>query len=301
MSGAESAGVRHGGRWFTSGQVETIRRTVQWLPRLNRTELAATVCEHLGWHSPSGKPQVRACGKLLEALEAQGLLALPSKQVQAPAPPRRPPRLTARSEAQAPVRGRLGDLAPVSVEPAVSREAIGLCNEYIERYHPLGYKQPFGYSLRYRVRSGTLDLGWLCLAGAAKALTVRDRWIGWSPAERLARLPWVVNNTRFLILPWVRVEHLASHVLGRIARRLAEDWQARWSYRPVLLETFVDPVHYAGTCYRAAGWQLLGETTGTGLVRPGHRYTTRPKRLFVKPLQRDFRACLCRVDGEDVA
>jgi hypothetical protein len=142
MSEAESGGVRHGGRWFTSGQVETIRRTVRWLPRLNRTELAATVCEHLGWYSPSGKPQVRACGKLLEALEAQGVLALPAA--------RRRPRCR-----------RLGDLAPVSMEPAVSREDIGLCNEYIERYHPLGYKQPFGYSLRYRVRSGAQDLGWL--------------------------------------------------------------------------------------------------------------------------------------------
>ncbi len=103
----------------------------------------------------------------------------------------------------------------------------------------------------------------------------------------------MVNNSRFLIFPWIKVVNLASHVLGQLARRVGDDWQRRWGYRPLLLETFVDPAHFQGRCYRAAGWELLGRTTGEGLVRPGRRYQTRPKLIFAKPLQADFRRLLC--------
>ena len=106
-------------------------------------------------------------------------------------------------------------------------------------------------------------------------------------------LPWVVNNQRFLIFPWVSVKDLASHVLGQVAARLADDWQARWGYTPLLLETFVDPAHYRGTCYRAAGWECLGETSGRGLARPGRQYKSSPKLVFVKPLNPEFRTRLC--------
>jgi hypothetical protein len=131
------------------------------------------------------------------------------------------------------------------------------------------------------------------LAGAAKAVERRDRWIGWSAQERQRHLPWVANNTRFLIFPWVQIRHLASHVLGQLRRRVREDWFERWGYRPVLLETFVDRQRYQGTCYRAAGWIELGETSGRGLPRPGRTYTSTPKRIFVRPLVKDFRAQLC--------
>jgi hypothetical protein len=131
------------------------------------------------------------------------------------------------------------------------------------------------------------------LSGPAKALTARDRWIGWEDRQRLKNLPWVLNNSRFLIFPWVEVANLASHVLGQLARRVGDDWEARWGYRPLLLETFVDPAHFHGGCYRAAGWELLGRTTGEGLVRPGRQYRTSPKLIFAKPLQADFRRLLC--------
>jgi hypothetical protein len=135
-------------------------------------------------------------------------------------------------------------------------------------------------------------LGCILLSGAAKVLRERDRWIGWSDRQRLANLPWVVNNSRFLIFPWVRVANLASHALGHLARRAAEDWEVRWGYRPLLLETFVDPAHFRGSCYRAAGWTLLGRTSGEGLVRPAKQYRTSPKLIFAKALQADFRALL---------
>jgi len=157
----------------------------------------------------------------------------------------------------------------------------------------LGFKKPFGCRLRYFIFCESGPLGCILLAGAAKSMGIRDKWIGWSDENRLKNLPWIVNNTRYLIFPWINVKHLASHVLGQLARRVRDDWYERFGYRPLLLETFVDPAHYQGTCYLAAGWSHLGNTTGEGLRRPGREYKTTPKMLFAKPLVRDFREQLC--------
>jgi hypothetical protein len=132
----------------------------------------------------------------------------------------------------------------------------------------------------------------MLFSGAAKALTPRDSWIGWSADERLRNLGFVVNNNRFLIFPWVKIRYLASHVLSKVIRRLRQDWYARWDYRPVLLETFVDPQYFDGTCYRAANWIWLGMTSGKGLVRQGKNYKTSPKKIFVYPLVDNFRQVL---------
>ncbi|MBW2164198.1 MAG: DUF4338 domain-containing protein, partial [Deltaproteobacteria bacterium] len=161
------------------------------------------------------------------------------------------------------------------------------------RYHYLGYKKPFGYVLRYFIVSEQGFLGCLMFAGASKALAARDRWIGWTQIQRLRNLAWVINNSRFLIFPWVQVKNLASHILGRVARRVREDWQERGGYSPVLAETFVDPQYYGGICYKAANWQYLGMTTGEGLVRKGRTYTTTSKKIFVKPLVKDWQFFLC--------
>ncbi len=200
---------------------------------------------------------------------------------------------SSRSDPQPPIETSLAALGPVGLSPLTQPADRSLCNEYIQRYHYLGYKQPFGYRQRYFLQAGANRLGCILLSGPAKALTARDRWIGWDDRQRLKNLPWVVNNSRFLIFPWVKVTNLASHVLGQLARRVGDDWQRRWGYRPLLLETFVDPAHFQGSCYRAAGWELLGRTTGEGLVRPGRRYQTSPKLIFAKPLQADFRCLLC--------
>ena len=170
---------------------------------------------------------------------------------------------------------------------------MGLWNEYVERFHPLGYKGAFGYRLRYFIRSGSQHLGCVLLGGAAKAIAVRDRWIGWDERTRLCNLPRVINNSRFLIFPHVRIPHLASHVLGQLARRVRADWQQQWGFTPLLLETFVDPSRFRGICYRAAGWELLGETSGRGLTRPGKSYRSTPRLMLVKPLDDSFRQRLC--------
>jgi hypothetical protein len=280
------------GREISITEIEEIRETVATFWRLSREELIVTICEHLGWQSASGSPKTNACSKLLEKLESQGFLKLPAKQVSSRKGLRKPC-LTERSEPQPQIEGGIRDVGPVRLEVVRERQETELWNEYVNRYHYLGYKRPFGCFARYFVESERGRLGCLLFAGAAKSLGKRDRWIGWSASSRLRNLGWVVNNTRFVIFPWVKVKYLASHVLGQAIRRLREDWEERWSYRPVLVETFVDPQYYVGTCYRASNWQYLGMTTGEGLVRKGRSYTTSPKQIFVRPLVDDFRTVLC--------
>jgi hypothetical protein len=280
------------GREISISEMEEIRETVTTFFRLSRKELAQTLCEHLGWYSVTGSPKVDACLKLLEKLASQGYLSLPPKHPVSPVE-QQTPNPTARTEPQPAIECRLAEVGSVHLEVVRGREETQLWNEYVHRYHYLGYKQPFGCFARYFVESDHGRLGCLLFSGAAKALGERDQWIGWSESSRLRNLGRVVNNTRFVIFPWAKVKNLASHVLGQAARRIGKDWQERWSYRPILLETFVDPQYYDGTCYRAANWQYLGMTTGEGLVRKGKSYTTSPKKIFVKPLAADFRTELC--------
>jgi len=198
-----------------------------------------------------------------------------------------------KTQPQEEVAGNLSDILPVSLRVAHDKEEVSLVNEYLHRYHYLGYKKPFGCHLRYLIEAQGMILGCMLFSGAAKALRPRDRWIGWSKDERLRNLGFVVNNGRFLIFPWVNVRYLASHVLGKMVRVLAQDWYEQWGYRPVLLETFVDPQHFDGTCYQAANFTYLGMTSGTGLTRPGKKYTSSPKKIFVCPLADNFRQVLC--------
>ncbi len=163
----------------------------------------------------------------------------------------------------------------------------------MDRYHYIGYKKPFGYRIRYFIRSGDTLLGCLLFSGAAKAIRCRDQWIGWTPEQRLQNLPWIINNSRFLIFPWVKVKNLASHVLGKANRCIANDWEEKWGFSPVLMETFVDPKSYKGTSYIAANWTCLGMTTGKGLLRQNKRYETSPKKTFIKPIANNFRDRLC--------
>lgn len=284
-----------GERRITPEELEAARQTVRLCSGLSRTELARTICEHWGWVTASGAHKVTACLKVLEELEDQGLLRLPGK---------RPMTrwntdqacgavLTERTNPGAPLVGKLLEVGSVGLEVIQSRDPGQLWNEYVERYHYLGYRQPFGCSVRYFIVSQAGLLGCLLMAGAAKALAARDQWIGWDRQCREQNLPWVINNTRLLIFPWVQIPHLGSHVLGQLARRVRQDWQERWGYGPLLMETFVDPEKFRGTCYRAAGWIELGRTTGRGLARAGQVYQSTPKLLYVKALAGDFRERLC--------
>lgn len=284
----------HCGRQFATSELQQIQEVVALFPQLSFNELTHTICEQLGWRTASGEHKVEACRKLLEKMEACGQVRLPTLRGYRTHQQRRGERadLVAREPAE-PLAGNLGEYAPIHVVPVAGKEEKARCIADVDRYHNLGYRKPIGFSAHYSIESSRGRLGYLIMAGAAKQLGIRDRWIGWDNAHRLRNLPWVVNNVRFLLFPWVHVRYGASHALGQLARRLAADWQERWGYRPVLLETFVDPQCYDGTCYRAAGWIELGLTTGTGLCRPGRIYRTTPKMLFVRSLTADFRSCLC--------
>jgi hypothetical protein len=274
-------------------ELAQIRETVETFCHLSQTELAHTVCEHLGWHTASGSNKVDACLKLLKTLEARGLIQLPAKADVSCSPRKKPPVNNRLALTQEPVEGKLAEIGPINVRVVIDKEETAIFNEYLRRYHYLGYKRPFGCFLRYFVEGPGSILGCILFSGAAKALKSRDQWIGWSTNERSRNQGFVVNNGRFLIFPWVRVKNLASHALGKVVRVLGRDWQEQWGYRPVLLETFVDPQFYDGTCYQAANFKYLGITSGTGLVRKGKTYSTSPKKIFVYPLADNFRQVLC--------
>ena len=254
------------GRSISEQEIEQICETVELFPRLAMRELVSTICEHIGWHTAAGGLKENACEKLLRKLESRGMLKLPAK-LRRGGGARRRITFTEKTAVGHQISCSLRDLGPVRLE-LVEGEEKRLWNEYVHRYHPLGYKQPFGYRMRYFIVCELGRLGCMLFSGAAKELGARERWIGWTDEQRLQRLAWVVNNSRHLVFPWVQVPNLSSHVLAQLARRIAGDWQKRWSYQPVLMETFVDP-HYAGSCYKAAGWEYLGMTTGEGLVRQG--------------------------------
>lgn len=295
MPKAGIGSVVRGGRKITREELEAARETVGLCSGLSRKELARTVCEHWGWVTATGRHKETACLNVLEELEAKGHLRLPGKRKmtrwssdQAGGAVR-----TLRTKPGAPLVGDLAGLGLVWLEVVEGREAQQLWNQYVDRYHYLGYRQPFGCYLRYFIRSEAGLLGCVLVAGAAKAIQGRDEWIGWNKQRRQQNLPWLINNTRFLIFPWIEIRHLASHVLGQLARGVGEDWRRRWGYRPLLMETFVDRAKFPGTCYQAAGWIELGETTGRGLRRKGHGYSSTPKLIYLKALSRDFRQRLC--------
>jgi uncharacterized protein DUF4338 len=293
--------ITFNGRTFSVeelGVIQTLTRDCAGLPR---TELASTLCELLDWRRPTGRLKTHEGRLLLERLAMKGLVALPPLRV---ALAHRGPRPAPRSPDGAPapdVVGSVRDVLPLVLEavPPGRHGPSRLWRELIGRYHYLGDRVPVGATLRYLVRAARdpdhvlACLGW---TSAAWRIAVRDRWIGWSEAQRRQALPYVVNNSRFLILPWVHVADLASHILARCARQLPADWEARYGVRPLLLETLVDPARFQGTCYRAANWLPLGETVGRGRmdranVLAGHA----PKRVYIYPLGRHVQQRLCTV------
>jgi len=292
MSISEELTFRQGDREFGREDIQLILQTFKLFPTLSQSELLETVCENLNWLTASGFPKRHACKQLLFQMEEQGLVQLPQKRCQG-AKSRPPPLKTAQTDPPETLNVSLKELGTVYVEPVTSDKERHLWNEYIERYHPLRYKHPFGYAIRYFVHVNNQYLGCIMLSGASRALAPRDTWIGWKPKQRKANLSWIVNNSRYLIFPWVKIPHLASHVLGKLARRVATDWEERWGFRPLLLETFVDPIYFSGICYQAAGWELLGETSGRGLAQPGKTYTSSPKLIYIKSLSKQCQSLLC--------
>jgi len=273
------------GREFTQKELELIKETVNMFSNLSRTELAYTICEHLEWYTATGNYKFRSAFNLLEKLHKQGKIKLPAKQ-KSKKYKKRAPKITSRTDKPGlEITGTVSDYSPIKAVKLTNKKRKKLWNEYIERYHNLGYKFPFGARQRYFI-IGKVDgkdrvLGCLMFAAAAWALKERDKWIGWEEKHRSKYLNGIVNNTRFLIFPWVKVKNLASKSLSLTIKRICSDWKERYNYKPVLLETFVDEKEYTGSCYKAANWIYLGKTKGRGRQDRNREYLSSSKLIFV--------------------
>jgi len=281
----DGAGVVFCGRPFDASELQLICALVKRCAGLSRMELAHTVCELLQWQRPGGGLKARECREFLERLDNQGVLQLPPKRATKPVGSRTRVPLSAGGEAGAALQGEVGAFAPIVLAPVQTEPQRLLYRELVGRHHYLGHAVAFGAHLRYLFYSGEQVLGAMQFSSPAWRMAVRERWIGWDEPARRGNLQRVVSQSRFLILPWVRIANLASVVLSRALRRLRVDWQARYGVEPLLVETLVDESRYSGHCYRAANWIWLGHTSGRGRMDRAHRREgAAPKAVWVYPL-----------------
>lgn len=281
------------GRRFTREQLQQVIRTVGAFQNLSLKELALTVCEHFSWSNAGGALKVNSCLTLLKNLAARGLVTLPAKRI-TKKPKSRRVVVSEASNAKPTIRCSLENVGRIELRLVSSGEDLRLFNELVERHHYLGYRQPVGQSLRYFIVAKGLEeekLGCLLFAPAAFGMKARDEWIGWKRHHRVKRLALVISNKRFLIFPWVEVPNLASKALSLIPSQVGADWHRIHGTLPVLIETFINPAKFAGTCYQAANWQFIGQTNRCS--RYGESRGDRsPKDIYVHPLDQDFRAVL---------
>ncbi len=279
--------MRYCGREFTGTELDLIHRLIA--TGLNRQQLSRLFCEEVDWRKPDGGLKEMSCKVAFLRMHRDGHIVLP-----APTKPanndRKRPRGTLLALSQPKVALKAGTLA-LDLHLAEKRTSP-LWNEYINRYHYLGYTPLPGAQLRYFVNAGEQILALLGFGAPAWKCAPRDDYIGWDGTTRKKNLPLVVNNARFLILPWVRSPNLASRILSLAAKRIAADWHERYGYKPVLLETFVEKDRFTGTCYKAANWICVGETKGRGKRDVRHEHKVPIKSIWLYPLDKDFRRWL---------
>lgn len=279
--------MRFCGRLFTPEEINRIRGCIASEPKLNRVQLSRRVCEMLGWLRPDGRTKEMSCRVAMLRMHRDGLITLPRPR-KGNGNGRTRPRLTSASAPQEPVTLPVHDLGELTFKIVKKGMNSRLWNELIERYHYLGYKPLPGAQMRYLVYAGEALLAALGFGAAAWKVAPRDSYIGWTHEQRKRNLHLVVNNARFLILPWIKSRNLASKILSLISKRLPRDWKDRYGYSPVLLETYVETNRFHGTCYKAANWIRVGQTQGRGKLDRHHRHLLPRKDVFLYPLRRGF-------------
>jgi len=286
------APCRYRGREIRAEEILFIRQLIAQHPGLSRRRLSQKLCEAWQWKQANGALRDMMCRGLLLLLHRAGEIELPPVRYIPPNPLAKrqppPPRLID----IAPIRASLRQLQPIEIQPVRRTPEEALFNSLMEQHHYLGYEQPVGEHLKYVVWAHGRPIACLAWSSAPRHLGSRDRFIGWSAEARRCNLRFLAYNTRFLILPWVEVPHLASHLLGRMAKRLSEDWECLYQHPIYFLETFVDPERFRGTCYRAANWILLGLTTGRGKDDQTNRRNRSLKQVLGYPLTPRFRELL---------
>ena len=288
----DGTSVRYCGRIFTGKEIEQIRRLIASHPQHNRAQLSRLVCDALNWFRQDSRRKDMSCRVAMLRMHRDGRIVLP--------PPttrngngRIRPQSSPASDPQEPIRGSAGELGELAFKQVRAGRDSTLWNELIERYHYLGYKPLPGAQMRYFVFANGRLLAALGFGASAWKAQPRDSFIGWTAEERTKNLHLIVNNARFLIVPWVTCKNLASRILGAVAKILPADWEKQYAYRPVILETFVERDRFRGTCYRAANWIHVGQTKGRGKLDRYMRYELPVKEIFLYPLVRDFRRKLC--------
>ena len=289
------AAWQYRGRVISAEDIVFIQQLIREHPRASRRALSAKLCEAWQWKQSNGSPRDMVCRGLLLMLHRAGAIELPPVRYTPPNPlaKRRPP--VAMLIDTTPMQGRLSRLQPIEFQQVRRTGDEALFNSLMEQHHYLGYEQPVGEQLKYLVWAQGRPIACLAWSSAPRHLGSRDRYLGWSAEARRRNIRFLAYNTRFLILPWVTVEHLASHILARMAKRLSADWERLYQHPIYFVETFVDPTRFRGTCYRAANWIRLGETTGRGKDDHTNRPNRSIKEVLGYPLTQRFRELLQEV------
>jgi hypothetical protein len=283
---------KHRDRIITSDDIDFIQQLIGANPQASRRQLSAKLCEAWQWKQANGALRDMVCRGLLLMLDRAGQIQLPPIKKRPNNPLARRPKPAPLLIDTSPIQGSLSELQPIHIQQVRRTGDESLYNGLIEQHHYLGYEQPVGEHLKYVVWAAERPIACMAWSSAARHLGCRDRFIGWSPEARRRNIRFIAYNTRFLIVPWVQVPHLASHILGRIARVVSRDWEHIYNHPIYFLETFVDPERFRGTCYYAANWVLLGETTGRGKDDHTYRQNRSIKRMLGYPLTRQFRQLL---------
>jgi hypothetical protein len=274
------------GRFFSSQEINHIRDLIASDQRYNRAQLSRVVCENLRWLRPDGRLKDMSCRVAMLRMQNDGLIRLPPpKTINGNGRIR--PLLTSASECTNCITTPVHTLGQIELHRVDTTKQSRLWNELIERYHYLGYKPLPGAQMRYLVEANKDIIAAIGFGAAAWTVAPRDQWIRWDHKQRRKNLHLVVNNARFLILPWVKSKNLASKLLACSAKQLPKDWENKYSYKPVLLETFVQKNKFAGTCYRAANWIKLGDTKGRGKLDVKNEYNLPIKTIYVYPLSKN--------------
>jgi len=285
--------LRLRGRGFTLAALGQIRAIIARRPSENRAAISREICAHLNWRQPNGALKDAACRYVLLKLHRAGLITLPPPRRSAPRLRPIPP--SPQTDPQFPLTGSAGQLGQIELLLVTGTAHGRLFREYLDRYHYLGHPVIVGPQLRYLIHCRQGVLGAIAFAAAAWKVAPRDKWIGWDHPTRERNLRYVINNVRFLILPWVQSRNLASRILAHGAKQVPEDWQKLYGYRPVLFETFVEKRRFQGTSYKAANWLYVGDTQGRGKNDRFNQNFLPLKAIYLYPLSRDPRQDLCRV------
>lgn len=284
---------RYCGRDFNEEEMSTIRHLISTHPEANRAQLSRMVCDNLKWLRPGGGVKDMSCRVAMLRMQDDGLLNLPAPQrTNGNGKPSR--RRTPQAE---PEKDHIvlssHELRDIKLDIVDGRKESLLWNEFIDRYHYLRYQPLRGDQIRYIVRAKNKIVALLGFGAAVWKTAPRDNHIGWTIQQRRDNIHLLINNIRFLILPWVCTKNLASRILSMTTRRIAVDWEDRYGYRPVLMETFVESRRFHGTAYKAANWKYLGETKGRGRLEMEQKALLPLKAIFVYPLVKDYLTHLC--------